>query len=328
MRGLIQGEFFSFESVRVLGRGAFGEVMLARVMETGEVVAIKKIHIKGEYESKRALMQPSSGLPDNVLREYKSLQVLERHPNIVWLFDIFAKGSSIMLVQEYCFSDLSKLVSASCDRLHEKVVKGIMIQVLRGVKACHSSSIMHRDIKPSNILIRHDGMIKLGDFGLARPVDGGERPTYTHTVATRWYRSPELLYGARVYSPSVDIWAVGMVFAEIIGLVPLVPGENDIDQLSKVIQSFGSIEQHWAGVQDLPDYGKVSFPLCDGLPLDQLIPGASEGALRLISKMLCYDPNLRISADKALQDPYWQTEPLPASSAEISRLVNELMISI
>lgn len=70
MKGLIQGEFFSFESIRVLGRGAFGEVLLARVLETGEVVAIKKIHIKGDHENKRG-MHGISTLPDNVLREYK-----------------------------------------------------------------------------------------------------------------------------------------------------------------------------------------------------------------------------------------------------------------
>ena len=59
--------------------------------------------------------------------------------------------------------------------------------------------------------------MKLADFGLARPHDGGERPVYTHTVATRWYRAPELLYGARSYGPGVDMWAVGLVFAEMIG---------------------------------------------------------------------------------------------------------------
>ena len=291
----------------------------------------------------------SSGLPDNVLREFKSLQVLEQHPNIVTLFDVFAKGNSVMLVQEYCFSDLSKVITASCDRLHEKMVKGIMQQVLYGIRACHSSRIMHRDIKPSNILVSHDGIVKvchqyiisliplteltrllppsqkLGDFGLARTIEKGERRPYTHTVATRWYRAPELLYGARFYSPSVDIWSVGMVWAEIIGLCPLVPGENDIDQLSKVIQAFGSMETRWEGVKDLPDYGKVSFPDCSGLPLDQLIPGASDGALKLIQKMLIYDPAQRISADEALADPYWTMEPLPATRGEISRLLKSLV---
>ena len=80
------------------------------------------------------------------------------------------------------------------------------------------AGILHRDIKPANILLSHDGHVKLADFGHARLEAVGDRPLYTHAVATRWYRAPELLYGARHYSRGVDIWAVGCVFAELAGM--------------------------------------------------------------------------------------------------------------
>ena len=79
---------------------------------------------------------------------------------------------------------------------------------------------MHRDLKPSNLLLTESAALKLADFGMARSTGtstGTTRPLYSHAVATRWYRAPELLYGAREYGPEVDIWAVGCIFAELLG---------------------------------------------------------------------------------------------------------------
>ena len=77
---------------------------------------------------------------------------------------------------------------------------------------------MHRDLKPSNLLLTEGGLLKLADFGMARQVSAGTtRPLYSHAVATRWYRAPEVLYGAREYGAEVDIWAVGCIFAELLG---------------------------------------------------------------------------------------------------------------
>lgn len=69
--------------------------------------------------------------------------------------------------------------------------------------------LLHRDIKPENVLVSREGLMKLCDFGFARPWPHGARPELSDYVATRWYRSPELLVGDRFYGPSVDIWAIG-----------------------------------------------------------------------------------------------------------------------
>lgn len=84
-----------------------------------------------------------------------------------------------------------------------------------------------------------DGVLKLGDFGLAKAFGSPSR-IYTHQVVTRWYRAPELLYGARMYGPGVDMWATGCIFAELLLRIPFLPGETDLDQLSRIMQVFGT----------------------------------------------------------------------------------------
>lgn len=74
------------------------------------------------------------------------------------------------------------------------------------------------------------------------------------------------------------------------GLCPLVAGETDIDQLGRVIATFGSIEDAWPGVTQLPDYGKISFNHAKGFPLEELLPDASAGSVKLLGRLLQLDP--------------------------------------
>lgn len=79
-----------------------------------------------------------------------------------------------------------------------------------------------KDLKPANLLIDHNGSVKIADFGLARIYVLNEpHRQYSHQVATRWYRAPELLYGSRNYTPAVDLWAVGCIMGELINKNPL-----------------------------------------------------------------------------------------------------------
>eukprot|EP00201_Polytomella_parva_P015816 CAMPEP_0175063990 /NCGR_PEP_ID=MMETSP0052_2-20121109/15072_1 /TAXON_ID=51329 ORGANISM="Polytomella parva, Strain SAG 63-3" /NCGR_SAMPLE_ID=MMETSP0052_2 /ASSEMBLY_ACC=CAM_ASM_000194 /LENGTH=321 /DNA_ID=CAMNT_0016330267 /DNA_START=162 /DNA_END=1124 /DNA_ORIENTATION=+ len=305
-RRLVEGNLYTYEILKRLGQGAFGEVSSARVLETGQIVAIKRIPI-------RAL----EGLPNNVIREYKSLQLIE-HRNVVTLHDVFPKGQALYLVQEFCVTDLSHVIKRQRRSIPDAIIKGLFRQILFGLQALHSKGIVHRDIKPSNVLLSLTGVAKIGDLGLARPLDEQTRPNYTHTVATRWYRAPELLYGSRTYGSSVDTWSAGLVLAELFALSPLVAGDSDINQLNLTLQTFGDMEPKWPGVKSLPDYGKVSFPSSSGIPLDQLLPSAPPDAIALLSKLLAYDPDSRPSLDEALNAPYFVLDPAPANERTIA----------
>jgi cyclin-dependent kinase-like len=90
---------------------------------------------------------------------------------------------------------------------------------------------MHRDLKPENLLISANGIVKLCDFGFARGCKQDKNYMYTDYVSTRWYRAPELLVGDAVYSNTIDVWAIGCIFAEIYNGLPLFPGESDLHTL-------------------------------------------------------------------------------------------------
>ena len=86
--------------------------------------------------------------------------------------------------------------------------------------------MIFQDLKPANLLISHQKILKIADFGLCRlffEEDRANNVQYSHQVATRWYRAPELLYGARFYTEAVDIWAAGCIIAEMLKGQPIFP---------------------------------------------------------------------------------------------------------
>ncbi|XP_074063036.1 cyclin-dependent kinase 20 isoform X5 [Macrotis lagotis] len=218
-----------------IGEGAHGIVFKAKHVETGEIVALKKV----------ALRRLEDGIPNQALREIKALQEIEDN--------------------QY-------------------------------------------DLKPANLLISSSGQLKIADFGLARVFSHEGDRLYSHQVATRWYRAPELLYGARQYDEGVDLWAVGCILGELLNGSPLFPGENDIEQLCCVLQVLGTPSpQVWPEITELPDYNKISFKEQLPLPLDEVLPDASPQALKLLSSFLTYPPRHRIQADQVSPTPLGHT---------------------
>jgi cell cycle related kinase len=224
-------------------------------------------------------------------------------------------------------TDLGALMRAAahfCRPLAHAEIKTLMLMVLKGVAAVHEHRLMHRDLKPANVLLSPAGVLKLADFGLARVHMRNEQscPEYSHEVATRWYRAPELLFGARKYGNEVDLWAVGCIFAELFTGSPLFAGENDIDQLYRVLRVLGTPDDKtWPEAKELPDFNKIVFPHMDAVPLSSLLPDVAADALSLISRFLVYPPAQRLTAADALHDDYFLTEPLPFHHHRLAEIV-------
>ncbi|XP_061470049.1 cyclin-dependent kinase 20 isoform X2 [Rhineura floridana] len=199
-----------------------------------------------------------------------------------------------------------------------KLEDGIPNQALREIKALQEIEENQHDLKPANLLISSTGQLKIADFGLARVFTSDGERLYSHQVATRWYRAPELLYGARKYDEGVDLWAVGCIFAELLNNSPLFPGENDIEQLCCVLRVLGTPNQKiWPEITELPDYNKISFKEKLPIPLEQVVPDASPQAVQLLKQFLLYPSKQRVQAPQALLHPYFFTPPLPAHHSEL-----------
>ncbi|XP_025747422.1 cyclin-dependent kinase 20 isoform X8 [Callorhinus ursinus] len=179
-----------------IGEGAHGIVFKAKHVETGEIVALKKV----------ALRRLEDGIPNQALREIKALQEIEDNQHVVQLKAVFPHGAGFVLAFEFMLSDLAEVVRHAQRPLVQAQVKSYLQMLLKGVAFCHANNIVHRDLKPANLLISASGQLKIADFGLARVFSPDGSRLYTHQVATRWYRAPELLYGARQYDQGVDLW--------------------------------------------------------------------------------------------------------------------------
>ncbi|XP_077766748.1 cyclin-dependent kinase 20 isoform X3 [Canis aureus] len=272
-----------------IGEGAHGVVFKAKHVETGEIVALKKV----------ALRRLEDGIPNQALREIKALQEIEDNQHVVQLKAVFPHGAGFVLAFEFMLSDLAEVVRHAQRPLVQAQVKSYLQMLLKGVAFCHANNIVHRDLKPANLLISASGQLKIADFGLARVFSPDGSRLYTHQVATRWYRAPELLYGARQYDQGVDLWAVGCILGELLNGSPLFPGENDIEQLCCVLRILGTPSpQVWPEITELPDYNKISFKEQAPVPLEEVLPDASPQALDLLGRFLLYPPHQRISASQ------------------------------
>ncbi|KAM6584980.1 hypothetical protein CsatB_011982 [Cannabis sativa] len=298
------GDANRYKILEVIGKGSYGVVCAAIDTHTGEKVAIKKINDVFEHLSDAI----------RILREIKLLRLL-RHPDIVEIKRIMLPPSKrefkdIYVVFELMESDLHQVIKANDDLTREHH-QFFLYQMLRALKYMHTANVYHRDLKPKNILANANCKLKVCDFGLAR-VAFSDTPTtifWTDYVATRWYRAPELCGSfSSKYTPAIDMWSIGCIFAEVLTGKPLFPGKSVVHQLDLITDLLGTPSPETiAGVRnekarryltELRKKPPVSFA--------QKFPNADPLALRLLQRLLAFDPKDRPTAEEALADSYFK----------------------
>ncbi len=315
-----------YKTIKVVGNGSFGVVFQARCVETDEIVAIKKVLQDRRFKN----------------RELQIIRKLD-HPNVVQLKHCFYSsggpppmassppGSSkpstnktsssahhgnaddlyLNLVLEYVPDTVYKINKhyvRSNERMPIFLVKLYVYQMLRSLAHIHRQGICHRDIKPQNLLVDvQTHALKLCDFGSAKIL----RPEESNIsyICSRYYRAPELIFGAANYTPVIDVWSLGCVFAELILGKPLFPGESGIDQLVEIIKVLGTPSKQEIFAMN-PHYTDFKFPFINPSPWAKVFAAnkkACPDTIDLLSKMLVYDPVKRITAGDAMAHPFFDS---------------------
>ncbi|XP_065668764.1 cyclin-dependent kinase-like 5 isoform X6 [Hydra vulgaris] len=176
----------------------------------------------------------------------------------------FRKRGKLYLVFEYVEKNMLECLEKMPSGVPLVQLKSYIRQLNKAVQWCHKNDVIHRDIKPENLLISNTGTLKLCDFGFARAVSGTANGQYTDYVATRWYRSPELLLGGG-YGKAVDIWSIGCILGELSDGQPVFPGESEIDQLYVIQKLIGPLppsQMHLFNIN--PRFRGLKFPTING----------------------------------------------------------------
>ncbi|KAL9689271.1 hypothetical protein QQ045_033706 [Rhodiola kirilowii] len=294
----------SYLAERVVGTGSFGVVFQAKCLETGEAVAIKKVLQDRRYKN----------------RELSVMRLLD-HPNVVKLRQSFFSATEkeelyLNLVLEYIPETVYR-VSKNYNRANQHMpmiyVQLYIYQICRALNYIHNViGVCHRDIKPQNLLVNprtHE--LKLCDFGSAKMLVAGE-PNISY-ICSRYYRAPELIFGATEYTNAIDMWSTGCVMAELLLGHPLFLGESGVDQLVEIIKVLGTPTREEIKCMN-PNYCEFKFPQIKSHPwhkvFDQRPPPE---AVDLVSRLLQYSPKLRCSALEACAHPFF--DPLREPNA-------------
>lgn len=303
-------ELEQYELIRKLDHGRFSVVYEGRHRTTQQLVAIKQIRY---------------GSPATFQREVSVLRQLGEIPHVIQLLDSVSTTDYSYLIFEKLDSNLEQILSKSTT-LSLSWIKSCVQRILKALKHCHAKKILHRDVKPNNIMFCQSTQeLYLIDFGQARALaqkgSADASADMTTQVMNRNYRPPELLMGEKRYNGSIDIWALGCLFSDLLlkqddnaAAEPLFSGKTDIDQLAQIAALIGCPDEktNWPGVTLLPNF--IPIQLLEDQErrsLQDVFPQLDSSGMDLLRQMLTLDPKQRITASKALEHSFFTTEPLP-----------------
>ena len=261
-----------YKRLKFLGEGSYASVYCVENRITGAKHAMK-------------IIDKSSNCSDETDKEiFNEINILRKldHPNILKIFEFYSTKESYSIVTELCKG--GELFQEIVDRgpFNEIYSAYVMLQILSAINYCHGMKVVHRDLKPENILIVErdkNGMprIKIADFGTSKMLEKGA--VIRKLVGSSYYIAPEVL--KKHYDEKCDIWSCGVIMYILLSGRPPFPGDNDREIMDNVAK----------GKYDL-----------NHSPFDKV----SDSAKDLIRKLLVMDPRSRISAQEALNHPWFK----------------------
>ena len=300
-----------YETARKIGHGRYSEVFDSYNCTTQERCVIK-------------VLKPIK--KRKIRREVNILRNLCGGPNIIRLLDCVRDPvtKTPALVFEHVANTAWK---TAVEKMTDNDIRFYIHEVARALAYAHSQGIMHRDVKPQNIMfdLPHR-RVRLIDWGLAEFYHAGVE--YNVRVASRYFKGPELLVNLRDYDYSLDTWSLGCVLAGLIFRRDnFFMGKDNVDQLVEIAKVLGT-----EGLTKyLRKYSLELDPDFNGLlgdyprkPWSKYVDAqnahlATADALDLLSKMLRWDHQQRLTAAEVMAHPYF--DPIREEAAERARAV-------
>lgn len=295
-----------YRILRHIGSGAYGVVWCAMDTHTGKHVALKKIFdaFGNQQDAQRTY------------REVMLLSSLTGVSNVVVMCNVIRSVSDndLYVVFEIAETDLTQVLRNV--KLASEHQRFLMYQLVKAVAQLHAMCVIHRDLKPSNVLVYSDCTIKVGDFGLARSFlpeneafqahkKDEDSLHFTDYIATRWYRSPEILLRSARYDTSIDMWAIGCIMCEVLVGQPFFSGSSTTHQLQLIVNALGDPTDE--DIQSF--YSEEAWPFPNHHqpakePLHKTLEKYDPMAVDFAAKCLVFNPRKRLTAKKALQHEY------------------------